>query len=152
CQKVPAPSLGDGVFSAISYYVPPNCDPALNRTCPVLYYFHGTGGSYREFVGAKGGNGAASIRALTSGPRVDPRHVPDPWNYGTSTWIPASPLDFIIVVSHSRTLPGGYGPIADLDPVYSDWNPRYARGGDQQIYDTPPPLFDTHFTNEIIPF
>src|SRR5438045_9255757 len=85
CQKVPAPSLGG--TSAISYYVPPNCAPDLGRLCPVLYYFHGTGGTYREFVGQKGGNSAASIKALTSGPPVDPRRVQDPWNYVTSTWI-----------------------------------------------------------------
>ena len=152
CQKVPAtPTLGG--TSAISYYVPPACAVA-GRQCPVLYYFHGTGGTYREFVGAKTGlpPTAASIKALTSGPPVDPRRVPDPWNYGTSTWIAAPPLDLIIVVSHSRTLPGGYGPIPDLDPVYSDWNPRYAQGGDQEKYATPPPLFDTHFVTEIIPF
>ena len=41
---------------------------------------------------------AAWVAALTSGPRVDPHSVPDPWNYADpSTWIGKPPLDMILV-------------------------------------------------------
>jgi hypothetical protein len=151
CVRLHSDMLGN--TSAFSYYIPPACAPELGRDCPVLYYLHGTGGSYREAVGSKGSSGGEWVRPLTSGPPVDPRTQPDPWNYSDSSkWVPKPALDMIVVAPHGKTLPGGYGPRPNQDPFWFDWNPRYAKGGDQQRYDTPPPRFASYVVNEIIPF
>lgn len=151
CIRIHSDFLGN--TSAFSYFIPPACDPALGRDCPVLYYLHGTGGSYRESVGAKGSPGGEWVRPLTSGPPVDPRTQAEPWKYAdTSTWVPKPSLDMIVVAPHGRTLPGGYGPRPNQDPFWFDWNPRYAEGGDLQRYDTPPPRFASYVVNEIVPF
>ena len=136
----------------VSYYVPPACDPALGRKCPVLYYLHGTGGSYREGTGAKDTAGNTWVRALTAGPPVDPRTSDEPWTLDTSTWVPKPALDFIIVSPHGRTLPGGRGPAPDLDTGWFNWNPRYAAGGDTPRYSTPPPQPASFLTDELVPF
>ena len=150
CVRLPSQYMGGEV--PISYYVPPACDPALGRKCPVLYYLHGTGGSYREGTGAKGSAGSAWVQALTSGPPVDPRTTAEPWAYGRSTWVPRPALDFIIVSPHGRTLPGGRGPGPDLDTGWFDWNPRYAKDGDTPRYATAPPQPSSFLTDELVPY
>jgi S-formylglutathione hydrolase FrmB len=151
CFKILSDYLGGEV--PVGYYVPPACDPALGRDCPVLYYTHGTGGSYREGVGAKGSAGNAWVKALTQGPPVDPRSTPDPWTYAdTNTWVDQPDLDLIIVSPHGRTLPGGRGPAPDLDTGWFDWNPRYAEGGDNPQYATPPPQSSSFLSEELVPF
>jgi hypothetical protein len=141
-----------GAISAFSYFIPPGCAPDLGRDCPVLYYLHGTGGSYQEAVGPKGTTVREWTTPLTHGPPVDPRTVSRPWRYADqSTWVPRSPIDMIIVVPHGLTLPGGYGPVPDQNPFWFDWNPRYAKGGDTQRYDTPAPRFATYVVDEVIP-
>lgn len=151
CIRLDSAALG--AITAFSYFIPRSCDPALGRECPVLYYLHGTGGSYREGVGSKGSAGNAWVRALTSGPGVDPRTVDDPWSHADpSTWATKDPIDMIIVSPHGRTLPGGFGPAPNQDPFWMDWNPRYAKDGDQPRYDTPPPRFESHLTDELVPF
>lgn len=151
CVRLPSDMLG--ATTAFSYYVPPACDPALGRECPVLYYLHGTGGSYREGLGGKGSAGSAWVRALTSGPPVDVRAEAEPWRWANpTTWVPQSTLDLILVAPHGLTLPGGNGPGPHQNPFWMDWNPRYAQGGDTPRYDTPPPRFESHVIQELIPF
>jgi S-formylglutathione hydrolase FrmB len=151
CLRVTSAALG-GV-SVLSYYIPPACDPALGRRCPVLYYLHGTGGDHES------GTGTAEdpsdwIAALTSGPASpDPRAEAEPWRFSdTSQWVPKPSIDMIIVSPHGRTLEGGHGPVADTDPFWFDWNPRYAAGGDAPRYDTPAPRFDDYVVDEIVPY
>ncbi|HWH32479.1 MAG TPA: alpha/beta hydrolase-fold protein, partial [Egibacteraceae bacterium] len=151
CVRLPSEMLG--ATTAFSYYVPPGCDPALGRDCPVLYYLHGTGGSYREGLGAKGSAGSAWVRALTSGPPVDVRAEAEPWRWANpATWVAKPALDLILVAPHGLTLPGGHGPGPNQNPFWMDWNPRYAQGGDTPRYDTPPPRFESHVIGELIPF
>lgn len=150
CQRFKSEHLG--ATSAFGYYVPPPCAPATGRRCPVVYLLHGTGSSYRSLLGSAT-NPSAYVRALTSGPPVDTRTVSDPWNYASpGDWVPKEPLDFILVTPQNQTVPGGYGPEPGLDGLWTDWNPRYALGGDQQKYDTPPPRFASQVVDEVIPF
>jgi S-formylglutathione hydrolase FrmB len=136
CQLLDSTSMGG--LTPISYYIPPACDPALGRRCPVLYYLHSTGSSSREGTGPMGSPGNAWVKALTSGPAVDPRTVQDPWNYDDpSGWVPKPPIDMIIVSLLNATV--GYGPVLDVDTGWGDWIDRYAAGGDSQRYDTPAP-------------
>ena len=151
CIRLESEALG--ATTAFSYFVPAGCAPDLGRRCPVLYYLHGTGGSYREGVGAKGTAGNAWVQALTRGPVVDPRTVDDPWTHADPAgWVERDPLDLIIVSPHGLTLPGGHGPGPNQNPFWMDWNPRYAQGGDQPRYDTPPPRFESHVVDELVPF
>ncbi len=149
CQRMHSDALG-GV-TAFSYYVPEGC---AGRHCPVLYVMHGTGGSY----GVLGPLGPPSDRnawakALTFAPPVDPRQDPAPWNYGDpSSWVRVTPIDMVLVGPHNATVPGGYGPRPHTDGGWADWNPRYALGGDSQVYDTPPPRFETSVIDELIPW
>ena len=93
------------------------------------------------------------MQALTAGPPVDPRTVPEPWHYAdTGTWVAKPSLDMIVVSPHGMTLPGGFGPGPIQNPFWFDWNPRYAAGGDSQRYDTPPPRFETFLVDELVPF
>jgi S-formylglutathione hydrolase FrmB len=154
CQEVPSADLG-GV-TAFSYYVPPQCAPAVldpsGRRCPVLYLLHGFGGDYTSELGTASAP-SAMVAALDAGPPVDPNEAPDPWDYADpSTWVKMSPIDFILVAPDGRTVPGGYGPAPGLDGFFMDWNPRYARGGDEQVYDTPPPRFEASLLGELIPY
>ena len=148
CQRIGSAALG--AEAPFSYYIPPAC--TTESRCPALYLFHGTGGSYRSYLGAKGGSPTALILALDHEPPVDLATVSDPWSYQSDTWVPAAPLDFVLVAPHNRTLPGGYGPAEGMDGLWGDWNPRYAEGGEEQQYDTPPPRFETHVVDELIPF
>lgn len=140
-----------------SYYVPPACAPDTGKRCPVLYWLHGLGGTYQstetDGLGPKGTTDAPWIRALTSGPNVDPRTVSDPWTLAdTSTWVPRPALDMIIVAPHGQTLPGGNGPGANRSTGWLDFNPRYAKGGDAQRYNTPPPRSESMILDELIPY
>ena len=153
CQRIRSSALG--AEAPFSYYVPPACDPTLEPAprCPTLYLTHGTGGSYRSGLGAKGAAGVpAIVKALTFRPPADPATHDEPWTLTPEDWVPATPLPFVLVAAHNRTLPGGYGPAGNMEGLWSDWNPRYAQGGDQELYATPPPRFETFFTQELLPF
>ena len=156
CQLVDATGTIGGV-TAFSYYVPPACDPAIEprRTCPVLTLLHGFGGTWQSEAGTAD-RPSAKVRSLFSEPSVDPYAVSDPWNYSdTSQWVPADPLDFIVVAPHGRTLDGGFGPVGGLDSFYTNWNPRYASAGEgnpEGVYDGPPPRFDDFISRDLIAF
>lgn len=152
CQEIASTALGG--TSAFSYYVPPGCDPAAfpGRRCPTLYLLHGFGGDYTGMLGT-GDEPSAWISALTSGPARDPRQMLDPWTVqDPAGWTPQAPLNFILVAPHGATLDGGYGPIGGLDGFWTDWNPRFAKGGDSERYATPAPRFETFVTRELIGF
>jgi hypothetical protein len=68
-------------------------------------------------------------------------------------WVAAQrALGLILVAPRGQTLPGGYGPQPGMDSYYADWNARYAKGGDQQRYNTPPPRFESFIVDELAPF
>ncbi|HJR18326.1 MAG TPA: alpha/beta hydrolase-fold protein [Actinomycetota bacterium] len=156
CQQLDATDTIGGV-TAFSYYVPPNCDPAITpqRTCPVLTLLHGFGGTYQGEAGTAA-DPSAKVRSLYSEPPVDPYAVSDPWNYAdTSAWVPAEPLDFIVIAPHGRTLDGGFGPVGGLDSFYTNWNPRYAfrdAGNPDGVYDGPPPRFEDFIARDLVAF
>ena len=156
CQQVEASDTIGGV-TAFSYYVPPACDPAIEprRTCPVLTLLHGFGGTWQGEAGTAE-RPSAKVRSLFSKPSVDPYAVSDPWNYSdTSQWVPADPLDFIVIAPHGRTLEGGFGPVGGLDSFYTNWNPRYAfrdQGNPDGVYDGPPPRFDDFIARDLVAF
>ena len=58
----------------------------------------------------------------------------------------------VLVAPHGRTVAGGYGPVPDLDGYWTDWNPRYAKGGQAPRYATPPPRFGTFVVEELPQF
>lgn len=148
CQRIDSGALG-GV-TAFSYYVPPACGP--ESRCPTLYLLSGLGFDYREMVGTRQ-HPSAWVRALTSGPPVDPTQVADPWNYADpARWIPLEPIDLILIAPHDRTVAGGFGPAAGMEGYWVDWNPRYASDGDAERYATPPPRFQTHIVDELLPW
>ncbi|MGH7818511.1 MAG: alpha/beta hydrolase [Candidatus Binatia bacterium] len=149
CQLVDGTLVGGPI--PFSYYVPAACElPA--HPCPVVYLLHGFGGSYRSLLGSAVAP-SAWVKALTSGPPVDPNKVLDPWRYAdASLWEPKPPLPLILVASHGRTVPGGFGPEPDLDGFWVDWNPRYAEGRDDERYDTPPPRFESYLAGELMDF
>lgn len=152
CQELRdgAGLLGSGVAVPFEYYVPPRC--AAAPPCPVLYLLHGFGGSYTEMLGAPGTTSSAWIQAETREP--PPGFESAPWDYADpATWQPASSaLDMILVAPLGQTLPGGDGPQPGMDSYWTDWNPRYAAGGTDQRYDTPPPRFETFLTAELPAF
>jgi hypothetical protein len=152
CQELTTHLLGDGVAAPFEYYVPPQCDPTLGVKCPVLYLLHGFGGDYTEMLGKPGTTSSAWIQAETKQPPAG--FEPTPWKYADpGTWVAApKALGIILVAPLGQTLPGGYGPGPGLDSYYADWNPRYAAGGDQQRYPTPPPRFESYLTGELPSF
>ncbi|HUC37520.1 MAG TPA: alpha/beta hydrolase-fold protein [Acidimicrobiales bacterium] len=151
CQELTTHLLGDGVAAPFEYYVPPQCAPARSVRCPTVYLLHGFGGDYTEMLGKPGTTSSAWIAAETSQP--PPGFEADPWNYqDPSTWTKAPALGMILVAPLGQTLPGGYGPHAGMDSYWVNWNPRYALGGDDQRYDTPPPQFESFFLDELVPF
>lgn len=151
CQRIDSEFVG--AVTAFSYYIPPTCAPTLHRRCPVVYYLHGTGGTYVQGTGPKGSPGNAWVRALTSGPPVDPRTDPEPWTLSSpSTWVPKPALDLILVAPHGLTVPGGRGPAVGIDTGWADWNPKYARGGTAERYDTPPPMVESFLVHELVPY
>jgi S-formylglutathione hydrolase FrmB len=152
CQELTSNLLGTGVAAPFEYYVPPQCDPALGVKCPVLYLLHGFGGDYTEMLDTPGTTSSAWIQAETKQPPAGFESAP--WKYADpKTWVPApKPLGIILVAPLGQTLPGGYGPQAGLDSYYADWNPRFAAGGDEQRYNTPPPKFESYLVDELAPF
>ena len=152
CQELTTHLLGNGVGAPFEYYVPPGCAPARHVRCPVLYLLHGFGGDYTEMLGTPGTTSSAWIQAETRQPPAG--FESHPWDYADpATWQPArSALGIILVAPLGQTLPGGYGPQPGMDSYYADWNPRYAAGGDQQRYATPPPKFESFILDELAPF
>ncbi|MFL6239873.1 MAG: alpha/beta hydrolase [Actinomycetes bacterium] len=150
CLELPSPAI-DGT-TAFSYYVPPDCAPALGRHCPVFYLLHGFGGDYTSMLGTHD-HPSAYVAALASGPTTDPHEVSDPWSYSDpAQWVAKPPIDAVMIAPDGRTVPGGYGPSSGLDGYWIDWNPRYAGTGQHPRYDTPPPKFEKQFLDELIPY
>ena len=104
CQRLDSRFMG--AVSAFSYYVPPACAPRhtpgrvgpvptpTDPACPVLYLLHGTGGDHGVgyMLGSPGQADVAYVRALTSGPAVNPATVGDPWTHADpDTWVPRTP-------------------------------------------------------------
>ncbi|MBV8305062.1 MAG: hypothetical protein JOZ04_12690 [Acidimicrobiia bacterium] len=152
CQELTTNLLGDRAAAPFEYYVPPQCDPALRVRCPVLYLLHGFGGDYTEMLGKPGTTSSAWIQAETKRPPAG--FESHPWAYADpAKWQQApSSLGIILVAPLGQTLPGGYGPHPGMDSYYADWNPRYAKGGDQPRYATPPPRFESYILQELAPF
>ena len=118
----------------------------------MFYELHGFGGSYTSMLGT-GDDPSAYVAALASGPSKNPHTVRDPWNYSDpAKWVPKPAVDAVLIAPDGRTVPGGYGPSAGLDGYWVDWNPRYAKGGDQTRYNTPAPQFEKQFLDELIPY
>jgi pimeloyl-ACP methyl ester carboxylesterase len=151
CQELTTHDLGNGIAAPFEYYVPPACTPGTGVKCPVLYLLHGFGGSYTEMLGKPGTVTSAWVQALNHAPPAGFESAP--WQfYDPATWNPAPAIGFILVAPLGQTLPGGYGPAAGLDSYWVDWNPRYALGGDEQRYATPPPKFEQFLTVELPAF
>ena len=155
CQRFASAAVG-GV-TAFSYYVPPAC--AQSGNCPVVYLTHGTGGDYHAYLTKDTTH--AMVAALTSGPPIDvTQPLADTWNYtDPAKWVPKSPINVVFIVPNNRTVPGGFGPTGNgdysdghYDGLWANWNPRYALGGDHQLYDTPPPRFESMVVDELLPF
>jgi S-formylglutathione hydrolase FrmB len=150
CQRVSSGFLGGDV--PVSYFVPAACDPGTGAKCPTLYLMHGFGGSYHSMLGTAA-DPSPWVKALTSGPPDGATESADPWNHSDPAgWVPRPPIDMVLVAPHGRTLPGGFGPFPDLDGYWTDWNPRYAMGGTDPRYATPPPQFDQFLHRELIPY
>ena len=146
CQPISSRLLGGR--TAFSYYLPPAC---VGRRCPVLYLLHGFGGDYHSMLGT-GDHPSAWVSALTSGP-PGTAWMADPWDHADpAQWVPRSHLDLILVAPDGRTIAGGFGPSGGLDGYWTDWNPRFAKGGDSQRYATPPPRFASYLREELVPF
>jgi hypothetical protein len=152
CQELTTNLLGSGAAAPFEYYVPPVCDPSRGVRCPVLYLLHGFGGDYTEMLSRPGTTSSAWVQAETKQP--PPGFESHPWDYADpATWVAApSTLGVILVAPLGQTLPGGYGPQPGMDSYYADWNPRYAAGGDQPRYNTPPPKFESFLVDELAPF
>jgi hypothetical protein len=107
CQELTSHLLGNGVAAPFEYYVPPQCDPALGRKCPVLYLLHGFGGDYTEMLDTPGSTTSAWIQAETKQPPAGFESTP--WKYADpKTWVTApSAIGIILVAPLGQTLPGG---------------------------------------------
>ncbi len=151
CQEVTSDLLGDGIGVPFEYYVPPACDPINGVKCPTLYLLHGFGGGLTSMLGQAGTNSSPWIQAQTKRPPAGFESTP--WRYADpKTWGTAADIPMILVAPMGQTQPGGYGPQPGLDSYWADWNPRYAAGGDQQRYNTPPPRFESFILDELAPF
>ena len=147
CRREPAAELGG--TTAFEYYVPPGC--ATHR-CPTLYLLHGFGGDLTSMLGSPD-DPSAWVAALAHRPAVSPYATSQPWKYADQRhWKPAPPIDMVLVAPDGRTVPGGFGPGALLDGFWVDWNPRYAKGGEDSAYSTPPPRFASYVVDELVPF
>ena len=150
CQTLDSGAVGG--TTAFSYFVPPACAAATGHSCPVLYLLHGFGGDYHGMLGTAA-RPSSWVRALTAKPRVDPRTSSHPWTLSDpAQWVAAPSIDMILVAPHGRTVPGGFGPGPDIDSYWTDWNPRYAKGGDDPKYATPAPRFSIFLIDELIPY
>ncbi|HEX9681460.1 MAG TPA: alpha/beta hydrolase-fold protein [Acidimicrobiales bacterium] len=149
CRTLDATATLGGT-TGYSYFVPDACDNAA-ATCPTIYLLHGFGGDHRSMLGT-GVNPSAFVSALTHRPRRDPATVSDPWvDADPAGWTETDWIDAVLISPHGRTLEGGFGPAAGIDTFWTDWNPRYSGGGDQQKYDTPPPRDETFLIDVLIP-
>lgn len=149
CQRLDSTLIGG--TTAFSYYVPPACTAGLGHRCPVLYLLHGFGGDYHSMLGS-GDHPSAWVAALTSAP-PGTAWMKDPWdNADPSRWQARPSLDMVLVAPDGRTVAGGFGPGGGLDGYWTDWNPRFAAGGDEIRYPTPPPRFSSYLRDELIPF
>ncbi len=147
CRREPAPELGG--TTAFEYYVPPGC--AAHR-CPTLYLLHGFGGDLTSMLGTPA-DPSAWVAALAHRPGVSPYATSQPWRYADQRkWKPAPAIDMVLVAPDGRTVPGGFGPGPLLDGFWADWNPRYAEGGSDAAYSTPPPRFASYVVDELVPF
>lgn len=147
CRREPAPELGG--TTAFEYFVPPGC---AMRRCPTLYLLHGFGGDLTSMLGTPR-DPSAWVAALAHQPAVSPYATSQPWKYADQrAWKPASPIDMVLIAPDGRTVPGGYGPGPLLDGFWADWNPRYAKGGRDARYATPPPRFASYVADELVPF
>jgi S-formylglutathione hydrolase FrmB len=150
CQTVPSRALGG--TTAFSYYVPPGCSPARHVRCPTLYLLHGFGGDLTSMLGTPR-QPSAWVASLTSHPPQSPSDSSEPWTLAdVKTWKAAPALDMVLVAPDGRTVPEGSGPGSWLEGFWTDWNPRYAKGGDSQRYDTAPPRFAAQLTDELVPY
>src|SRR4051812_22296638 len=150
CQTLPSQALG--ATTAFSYYVPPACAPATDRRCPTLYLLHGFGGDLHSMLGTAD-KPTAWVAALSSRPKTDPAERAEPWTLSDpATWAAARQLPVVLIAPDGRTAPDGFGPSAGLEGFWADWNPRYAKDGDSQRYNTPPPRFAAEVTDELVPY
>ena len=154
CQTLPSAALGG--TTVFSYFVPPACAPtqlaARHERCPTLYLLHGFGGDLHSMLGTAA-HPSGWVAALSSKPKIDPASTSQPWTLSDpSTWVAAPALPVVLIAPDGRTVPGGFGPGAGLEGFWTDWNPRYARGGDSQRYDTPAPRFSSELTDELVPY
>ena len=147
CRRMPSADLGGG--TAFSYFVPPGC---ADRRCPTLYLLHGFGGDLTSMLGTAD-RPSAWVAALDRRPQVSPASTSQPWSYADpAAWKPAPPLDFVLVAPDGRTVPDGFGPAPLVEGFWADWNPRYARGGSDPRYGSPPPRFASYVVDELVPF
>lgn len=152
CQTLPSRALGG--TTAFSYYVPPACAPARldGERCPTLYLLHGFGGDLHSMLGTSA-HPSGWVAALAGRPKISPSSTSQPWTLSDpSTWVAAPQLPLVLVAPDGRTVPDGYGPGSELEGFWADWNPRYAKGGDSQRYDTPAPRFAAEVTDELVPY
>ena len=152
CRTLPSPDLGG--TTAFSYFVPPACDPAVlgTRRCPTLYLLHGFGGDLHSMLGTAG-HPSGWVAALSSRPKVAPADTAQPWSESDpAAWVRAPQLPVVLIAPDGRTVPDGDGPGAGLEGFWTDWNPRYAKGGDSERYATPPPEFAAEVTDELVPY
>ena len=150
CQTIPSRALGG--TTAFSYFVPPACAPARRVSCPTLYLLHGFGGDLHSMLGTTP-DPSAWVAALDSRPKKSPEASAQPWTLSDpQDWIQAPQLPFVLVAPDGRTVPHGDGPGPWLEGFWADWNPRYAKDGDSQSYDTPAPRFAAQVTDELVPY
>ncbi|HEX4654739.1 MAG TPA: alpha/beta hydrolase-fold protein [Mycobacteriales bacterium] len=147
CRTLPSRALG--ATTAFAYYVPPAC---ADERCPTLYLLHGFGGDLHSMLGTAE-HPSGWVAALSSRPRVSPAGSSSPWTLSDpATWVTAPQLPMVLVAPDGRTVADGDGPGSGLEGFWTDWNPRYAKGGDSQRYDTPAPGFATQVTDELVPY
>jgi S-formylglutathione hydrolase FrmB len=124
CQTMASEALGG--TTAFSYFVPPAC---RDHRCPTLYLLHGFGGDLHSMLGTTSAP-SGWVTALTTPPA----------------------LPIVLIAPDGRTVPDGFGPGAELEGFWADWNPRYAKGGDSPRYDTAAPRFAAELTGELVPY
>jgi S-formylglutathione hydrolase FrmB len=147
CQTLPSEDLGG--TTAFSYYVPSAC---ANERCPTLYLLHGFGGDLRSMLGTAD-HPSGWVAALSSRPKVAPDDTDQTWTESDPAgWVGAPQLPMVLIAPDGRTVPDGFGAGPGLEGFWTDWNPRYAEGGDSPRYGTPAPRFAAQVTDELIPY
>jgi S-formylglutathione hydrolase FrmB len=148
CQRERSRDLGG--TTAFSYFVPRGCAPRLHRRCPTLYLLHGFGGDFESMLGTRK-DPSAWVTALSRRPRVAPQRSAHVWTEAdTADWVRAKHRDVVLIAPDGRTVPGGDGPEPLLESFWTDWNPRYAKGGSDPAYRTPPPRFAAYVRHELV--